>query len=158
MKHVHWSDGLEFRYGVFRHTAAGWQECDFVAAGDEPVLLVESTAGTDFSGQAVRVTIELYRGDALRDRRCEDVEFCTGNRWRTAFRLGWSDRSGASSRLGCRILADGRRVGDLRVLIGRPQVDAQGRIEQSRDENASPQTMIAYGECLLARINRGETD
>lgn len=158
MKHVHLNDGLRFRYGVFRRAATGWQACDLVAPGDELVLLAEATAGADFSGDAVQVTIELYRGDSLRDRRCEDVEFCTGKRWRTAFRLGWSDRPGASTRLWCRILADGRRVGDLRVLIGGPQVDAQGRIEQPREEEASPQTMIAYEECLLARIRRGETD
>ncbi len=88
--------------------------------------------------------MELWRGDRLRDRFQKPLEDATGGCWSYAFRLTWCASSPGSSRLIARVLLDGAEVARSAILLGRPDVDAQGRFADIATRPASAATLLSF--------------
>jgi hypothetical protein len=129
---------------IFRVTSEGLSAAGTVRPGDELALLVEVRAGLPARQPGSELAVELWRGDRLRDRQQQAVSWGTDATLRAAFGLGWSEGQGASVRLTCRVLLDGREVGRQAVLLGQPAVDAQGRFPDSAPPSASAATLLAF--------------
>jgi hypothetical protein len=128
------------RWGVYVVEGGGLRPAGLVGSADELVLLAVVTPSPG------RITAELYRGDVLRDRR----------QWRPggvdeavlAMQLGRGPTRGGSSRLRCRLLIDGGVIGERTVLLGRPAIDAQGRLAEAPPTEPSEPTRLAYARLL----------
>ncbi|MFH1921863.1 MAG: hypothetical protein ABIP48_18510 [Planctomycetota bacterium] len=118
------------------------------------MLLVKATQGDLSQEDSLDLTIELYRGDRLRDRRRLRVDFSASGYWSAAFRLHWSTGPASSSRLSCHVLANGRQIARHQLLIGPPQVDGQGRFPRAMDSSVSSATMIAFEDMLSSQVRR----
>jgi len=94
-----------------------------------------------------RLTVELYRGDRLRDRQEWTPPHRDGEAV-FAVRLGRSATLLGSARLRCRLLIDGREVGQQTVLLGAPVIDAQGRLAGLPAGAPSEATRLAYVRLL----------
>ena len=89
------------------------------------------------------ITVELYRGDVLRDwREWHDGQVVL------AVALGRSATLSGSTRLRCRLLVDGRVIGQRTVLLGPPAIDAQGRLAAAPAAAVSEATRLAYVRLL----------
>jgi hypothetical protein len=139
---------LHVQCEVFRVGPDGLIPATVLGPGDEVVLVIQVRGKGPSSGSPGDLTIELYRGDRLRDRREACVDLSTDNCWSTAYRLHWGHDSAGSSRLLCRVLANGRQLARHQLLLGRPQVDAQGRFDQPLGSGSSGATMLAF-EAML---------
>jgi hypothetical protein len=92
-----------------------------VGPTEKLVLLVRVTPAP------ARIAVELYRGDQLRDRQEWTPQPIDGVA-ELAVGLGRSATLTGSSRLRCRLHVDGHLIGERTILLGRPAVDAQGRL------------------------------
>jgi hypothetical protein len=123
-------------------TATGLTEAGVAGQDDELLLLLDP--GRWVVGCAV--SVELWRGDCLRDR-------WTGTLTQPGvLRMLRGNRVRASARLTCRVLLGGCEVFRRTVLLGRPVVDAQGRLPGGTESAASAATLLAYAEELQARL------
>jgi hypothetical protein len=95
-----------------------------------------------------RLTVELYRGDRLRDRQEWTPPPHGDGEAVFAVRLGRSATRLGSARLRCRLLIDGREVGQRTVLLGAPVIDAQGRLAELPAAAPSVATQLAYVRLL----------
>src|SRR5262249_28985851 len=117
------------------------REPGLVGPEDELILLAAVTPS------AARVTVELYRGDVLRDRR-DLAPAAVNGETVLAVRLGRSTNPAGSSRRRCRLLIDGLEIGRRTVLLDRPVVDAQGRLAGAPVAAPSEATRLAYVRLL----------
>lgn len=138
--------------GLFRIAPDGLERPGLCGAADELVLLIDIVMGTAAPTGPRELVVECWRGDLLRDRQRQQVPFTAGGRWSAAFRLHWTGRPDGSTRLRCRVLLDGQEIGDEQALLGRPEVDAQGRLAGPAPA-ASPATLLAFEQALLARLD-----
>src|SRR5262249_15958623 len=92
------------------------------------------------------VTLELYRGDQLRDT--QRVQLSEANERTCVYRLSWGDTPGSSSRLTALVRIGGVEVARSEVLLGRPGVDAQGRLADPSEQPASERPLRAYQDAL----------
>jgi hypothetical protein len=125
------------------------QPATVAGPGDELLALVRVWPGA--RPMADDLTIELYRGDALRDRRRLSLP-ARARPHVVALRLRWGDRAGASSRLTCRALLHGRVVAEDTVLLT-GGVDAQGRLAPgAAHTSASSRTRLVCEQALRALL------
>jgi hypothetical protein len=135
------------RAGLFHLTREGPSRAALIRPDDELVLLVEAVMG----GCPRELTVEFWRGDCLRDRWARRLE--AGERLSLAFRLRWGV-PGASSRLTCRILIEGRQVIRRTALLGEGPVDAQGRfVNGVASRAASSATLRAFRDELRRQLD-----
>lgn len=92
------------------------------------MLVVEMNADRDVRAE-FELAVELWRGDVRRSCLREQVRLTHGGSRSAAYRLRWSERPDASSRITCRVLLNDRVALEQCVLVGRPQVEAHGRTE-----------------------------
>jgi hypothetical protein len=113
---------------------------------DELVLLVELATDRlqSLLHRGAELTIELWRGEQMRDRFRQALGSGERGRWSFAFRLKRGTSPTASSRLMARVLLDGSEVARSVVLLGRPDVDAQGRFPEEPGRPASAQTLASF--------------
>lgn len=138
------------RWGIFRLEAPGLAEPGLVSPELELVLLMEisSPAAMDQF-----LSFELLRGNQVRDRHELRIQLRPGETWSGAFRLcRGTGGPGASSRLVCRLMLDGREIDRLEVLLGKPAVDAQGRFQDPGQPKPSDATLLAYQQELQRRL------
>jgi hypothetical protein len=139
------------RWGVYVVEGNRLRRPGLVGPAEELVLLVAVTPA------AARLTVELYRGDRLRDRQ-EWAPAADAGEAVLAVRLGRSATWAGSSRLRCRLLLDGREVGERTVLLGPPAIDAQGRFAGSPGAAASDATRLACVRLLEEMWRADEGD
>jgi hypothetical protein len=122
-------------------------------AGDDLVLLVRVWTGATLTPPETELAIELYRGEELRDRR-RGILRASSVPYVRLLRLQWSGRTGASSRLTCRVRLGGQVVAERMVLLA-AGTDAQGRfISGAGGAPASAITRLAYDRALRALLDR----
>ena len=131
---------VRVRWGVYVVEGQRLRRPALVRPAEELVLLVVVTPPT-------RLTVELYRGDRLRDRQEWTPPHRDGEAV-FAVRLGRSATRLGSARLRCRLLIDGREVGQRTVLLGAPVIDAQGRLAEPLAAAPSVATRLAYVRLL----------
>ena len=124
------------RWGVFIVESDRLHPLGLVGPMDESVFVAIVTPGE------THITLELYRGDRLRDRRQVPQALVDGKSV-VAVRLGRSDSPTGSSRLRCRLLVNDVAIGERTVLLGAPAIDAQGRLTESPGA-ATEATRMAY--------------
>jgi len=155
-------ESFTVRSGVFRVTPDGLESPRLVRPADELVLLVHvlprsRSPSEDHLRTFVRpdadVTIELWRGNTLRDRVVQPLSTTPVQPVSLAHRLHWSDRPNASSRLRCRVLVGGRPISQFEILLGQPAVDAQGRFGAPDERLPTQATLVAYVQELEARLS-----
>jgi hypothetical protein len=112
----------------------------------ELVLLIEvrTDPAQPLFRRGFELTVELLRGEQVRDRCQQTLGPEDRGRWSFAFRLNRGASSTASSRLIARILIDSLEVARSEVLLGCPEVDAQGRFPDEPGGTASPQTLLSF--------------
>jgi hypothetical protein len=131
--HVEW--------GVFVVEGDRLRRPGLVGPADELVLLAAVRPAPAW------VAAELYRGDVLRDR-CEVRPAPDATEAALALRLGRGAALAGSTRLRCRLLVNGRRIGEHTVLLGAPAIDAQGRLTEGPAALASDATQLALTRAL----------
>jgi hypothetical protein len=138
---------------ICRHEGGTLTPVRIAWPGDELVLLVEVRPGVGLGGAASELVIELDRGERVRDRLRQRVDWSRGPA-RVALWLRWGRRPGAGSRLTCRVALDGRPVGRRTVLLLPDGVDAQGRFPAGdHAAPASEATRLAYGHAFRALLD-----
>jgi hypothetical protein len=136
------------RAGLYHLTPEGPSRAGLVRSDDGLVLLVEVVTGD----HPRELMVEFWRGDRLRDQWGRRLN--AGERLSLAFRLRWG-APGASSRLTCRILIDGRPVIRRTALLGEEPVDAQGRLANGiASRAASLATLLAFRDELRRHLDR----
>jgi hypothetical protein len=128
-----------------------------IGEAEEVVLLVEIIQVPSLAISPRLLTVEFWRGEELRNSYREPLQFARDDRWLRAFRLHWSGRAAASSRLRGRVLLDGCAVGEFPLLFGKSEIDAQGRIDLAREAAASPATLLAF-EREFQRLMPGRSE
>jgi hypothetical protein len=128
------------RWGVYVVEGDCLRRPGLVGSADDLVLLAAVTPPPE------RITVELYRGNVLRDRR--DWRPGAQGEAMLAMRLGRGAATAGSSRLRCRLLIDGGVAGERTVLLGRPAIDAQGRLAGAPPPEPSEPTRLAYARLL----------
>jgi hypothetical protein len=131
---------VRVRWGVYVVEGQRLRRPMLVRPAEELVLLAVVTPPTP-------LTVELYRGDRLRDRQEWTPPHGDGEAV-LAVRLGRSATLRGSARLRCRLLIDGREVGQRTVLLGAPVFDAQGRLAELPADVPSEATRLAYVRLL----------
>ena len=144
--------GWSMQCGLYKLIADSLVSPRVASQGDELLLLVELTAQGEGTAAPSDLTVELWRGDELRDRQQRAITKADRGSWTAAVRLSWGDRGAASSRLMCRVMLDGHEVFRRLLLIAELGVDAQGKLAPASDRPASAATMIAYERALAAQL------
>jgi hypothetical protein len=122
--------------------------------GDELLLVLEVAGSALYPDGRGELTVEVWRGDRLRDRRRLQAAWGRSAPFVAAWRLRRGEGSGGSSRLECRVWLDGRPLARAGVLLGRPEVDAQGRLA-GRAVPASEPTLLAFVRRLESMLEEG---
>jgi hypothetical protein len=146
---------LQVNSAIYRVCGGKLLEPTLSRPADELVLLVEVTTGSSRSllSRDATLSVELYRGEQLRDRFEQALGPGDRGRWSFAFRLCRGPSSSTSSRLVARVLLDGAEVAGSAVLLGRPDVDAQGRFAEGVSRTASTQTLLGYEGAFLKLLD-----
>jgi hypothetical protein len=142
------------RCGIYRIGPEGLSKPGLVRSDDELVLLIEIDPGGRARPGEGNLTVELWRGDRLRDQRQFRLRRASDGRTALALRLDWGRGQGGSARLSCRVRLDGREVARPEVLLGQPAIDAQGRFRDDTPNNASTATLLAFVRQLEDRLDR----
>jgi hypothetical protein len=128
---------------IFRVERGRLEAPDLAGTGDELVLLLglsREVASTEASSEVV---VEFWRGDRLRDSHRLSLGLLQAEGGRRLYRLRWGDTPTASVRLSVRLVIDRRELARAEVLLGRPLVDAQGRLVDAEGRQASPRTILS---------------
>jgi hypothetical protein len=139
------------RWGLYVLEGNRLRRPGLVGPAEELVLLASVT------GPPARITVELYRGDRLRDRQ-EWAPAPAGGETVVAVHLGRSATLTGSGRLRCRLLLDGREIGERTVLLGPNAIDAQGRFAETPGAAASDATRLACVRLLEGMWRADEGD
>jgi hypothetical protein len=140
--------------GLYRLGPDGLRKPGLVRSEDELVLLIEIDPGGRMRPGASNLTVELWRGDRLRDQRRSHLRPASSGRTVLALRLDWGRGKDGSARLSCRVRLDGREVARLEMLLGQPAIDAQGRFRDDTPNNASTATLLAFVRQLEDRLDQ----
>jgi len=134
--------GIQLRLNVVRLTASGVERPVLAVPGEDLVLLLQLRSGR-LDHRPHELAVELLRGE---ERRHQWRGRLNSTEMDLALALTWSARTGVSSGLVCRVLLDGSELARHTVLLGRPNVDAQGRLPKEPAPSASQATLLAYLE------------
>jgi hypothetical protein len=131
---------------IYRLSGGNLLEPGLPGPADELVLLVDLTTDPPRSPphRDIELAVELWRGEQMRDRFRQMLGPGKRGRWWFAFRLKRGASPTASSRLIARVLLDGSEVARSVVLLGRPDIDAQGRFPAEPERPASAQTLVRF--------------
>ncbi|HKM55601.1 MAG TPA: hypothetical protein VJY33_19505 [Isosphaeraceae bacterium] len=150
---------LRVACGIYRVDEASLAAPGLAGPTDELLHLIDLTTDPVRCPlrRNVELTVELWRGENLRDRFQHALMAGDRSRWTFAFRLARGASSPGSSRLIARILLDGIEVARSMVLLGRPDIDAQGRFRDGASRPASAQTLVSF-EAEFQRLLHSDSD
>jgi hypothetical protein len=138
------------RCAVYRVDDSRLGLASVVGPRDEALLLVRVGRGQTPLPAVAELTVELYRGDQLRDQHRSVLP--TARPYTLALRLRWGDRGG-SSRLTCRVLLNGRSAAQCEVLLA-AGADAQGRLPSGpSDTPMSDATRLTCEQALRSLLD-----